>query len=217
MATAGIDIRKLASLSAAVILIEIFAATAGPHFIAHSMVITGAARTCQILAFLLVFFATDGNLSAVGIRRATVMRGLKRGLYWSAGFGLAAALAGVLIYSAGKDPMALIHGRLPTNATRITLLFLVGGIIGPIAEEIFFRGILYGYFRRWGVLPALVVSTGIFALVHLLIGPVQGFAVIQTVGGVVFAVSYELEKNLMVPITVHCLGNMAIFSLPLLG
>jgi hypothetical protein len=96
-------------------------------------------------------------------------------------------------------------------------LFLVGGIIGPIAEEIFFRGILYGYFRRWGVLPALVVSTGIFALVHLLIGPVQGFAVIQTVGGVVFAVSYELEKNLMVPITVHCLGNMAIFSLPLLG
>jgi membrane protease YdiL (CAAX protease family) len=216
MATAGIDIRKLAILSAAVIVIEFFAAAVGPHFFAHSMVITGAARICQILAILLVLFSTDGNLSAVGIRRPALMRGLKRGLCWSAGFGLAAALAGVLIYSAGRDPTAMIPGRLPTNAASIALLFAVGGIIGPIAEEIFFRGILYGYFRHWGVLPALVVSTGIFVLVHLLIGPVQGFAVIQAVGGVVFAVSYELEKNLLVPITLHCLGNMAIFSLPAL-
>ena len=42
------------------------------------------------------------------------------------------------------------------------------------------------------------------------------FAITQAIGGVVFAVSYELEKNLLVPITIHCLGNMAIFLLPLL-
>jgi membrane protease YdiL (CAAX protease family) len=33
------------------------------------------------------------------------------------------------------------------------------------------------------------------------------------VGGIVFAIAYEKEKNLMVPITIHCLGNLAIFSL----
>jgi membrane protease YdiL (CAAX protease family) len=33
------------------------------------------------------------------------------------------------------------------------------------------------------------------------------------VGGIVFAIAYEKEKSLMVPVTIHCLGNMAIFSL----
>jgi membrane protease YdiL (CAAX protease family) len=34
------------------------------------------------------------------------------------------------------------------------------------------------------------------------------------VGGLVFAVAYEIEKSLLVPITIHVLGNFAIFSLP---
>ena len=96
------------------------------------------------------------------------------------------------------------------------LLFAVGGVIGPMAEEVIFRGLLYGFFRRWGVLPAIFISTGVFVLVHLLVRSVPGFAITQAIGGVVFAVSYELEKNLVVPITIHCLGNMAIFLLPLL-
>jgi membrane protease YdiL (CAAX protease family) len=32
----------------------------------------------------------------------------------------------------------------------------------------------------------------------------------------VFAVSYEREKSLLVPITIHCLGNLAIFSITFL-
>jgi membrane protease YdiL (CAAX protease family) len=35
------------------------------------------------------------------------------------------------------------------------------------------------------------------------------------VGGIVFAVAYEVEGSLMVPITIHVLGNMAIFALSL--
>ena len=217
MAAAGIDIKKLASLTAYVIVIEVFFVVAGPHLFANSMINTGVSRICQILAILLVFFSSEGNLAAIGIRLPAVKWGVKRGLLWSAGFGLAAGLAGVLIYSADKDPAALIGGRLPASASQFVLLFIVGGLIGPIAEEMFFRGVVYGFFRRWGVLTALLISTGIFVLVHLLARPVQGFAIVQAIGGVVFAASYELEKNLMVPITIHCLGNMAIFLLPALS
>jgi hypothetical protein len=39
----------------------------------------------------------------------------------------------------------------------------------------------------------------------------------QLVGGIVFALAYEKEKNLMAPITIHCLGNLAIFSIGLLS
>ena len=217
MAAAGIDIKKLASLTAYLIVIEVFFVLVGPHIFANSMINTGTSRTCQILAILLVFLSADGNLSAIGIRLHAVLGGLRRGMIWSAGFGLAAGLAGVFIYSAGKDPIALIGGRLPSSASQVVLLFIVGGLIGPIAEEMFFRGVVYGFFRRWGVLPALLISTGVFVLIHLLVRPMQGFAIVQAIGGVVFAVSYELEKNLLVPITIHCLGNLAIFSLPFLG
>lgn len=216
MAAAGIDIKKLISLTAYVIVIEVFFVAAGPHLFAGSMINTGASRICQILAIVLVFLSANGNLAAIGIRLPAVKRGIKRGLLWSAGFGLAAALLGVLFYSAGKDPVALIGGRLPTSASRVVLLFIVGGLIGPIAEEMFFRGVVYGFFRRWGVLAALLISTGLFVLVHLLVRPMQGFAIVQTIGGVVFALSYELEKNLLVPITIHCLGNMALFALSML-
>jgi membrane protease YdiL (CAAX protease family) len=81
-----------------------------------------------------------------------------------------------------------------------------------VTEELFFRGILYGYFRRWGIFPALFLSTLFFVLLH----PVKALAVTQTVGGVLFAAAYEIEGNLLVPITIHVLGNLAIFSLPFL-
>ena len=216
MATAGIDIKKLLSLMACVIAIEIFFVFAGGHLFASSVVNTGASRICQVLAILLVFLSADGNLAAIGIRLPAVLRGLKRGMIWSIGFGLAAGLAGVFIYAAGKDPTTMIGGRLPAALPQVVVLFIVGGLIGPIAEEMFFRGVVYGFFRRWGILPALLISTGVFVLVHFLVRPMQGFAIVQAIGGVVFAVSYELEKNLLVPITIHCLGNMAIFLLPVL-
>jgi hypothetical protein len=93
------------------------------------------------------------------------------------------------------------------------LFFLTGVLVSPAAEEIFFRGILYGYFRRWGAAPALALSTLAFVAAHF---PGRGIPLTQAVGGLVFAVSYEKEKNLLVPFIVHSLGNLAIFSLSLL-
>jgi membrane protease YdiL (CAAX protease family) len=59
---------------------------------------------------------------------------------------------------------------------------------------------------------AALVSTALFAAVH------SGVAlpVTQVVGGIVFAVAYHTGKSLMVPIVIHMLGNLAIFSLSLL-
>jgi len=83
-----------------------------------------------------------------------------------------------------------------------------------MTEEVFFRGILYGFLRRWGIAVALVLSTCAFAFTH---GLGHGFPLTQVVGGILFAAAYEVEKNLLVPISIHCLGNLAIFSLSLLS
>jgi membrane protease YdiL (CAAX protease family) len=102
---------------------------------------------------------------------------------------------------------------MPENQSDIILLFFIGGVTGPIAEEVFFRGILYGFFRKWDLWMALVLSTLIFVAAHL--GP-TGFRLSQLAGGIIFAVSYELGGSLIVPITIHVLGNLAMYTLSLI-
>ena len=90
------------------------------------------------------------------------------------------------------------------------MFFILGGFFAPLAEEIFFRGILYGFFRKWGISTAIIVSTLLFVLPHT---SGHTLPITQIIGGILFAVSYEVEKNLLVPITIHSLGNLAIFTI----
>ena len=47
-------------------------------------------------------------------------------------------------------------------------LFLVGAIVAPIVEEIFFRGFLFqGFRQKYGWMPALFLSSAIFGAAHL--------------------------------------------------
>jgi hypothetical protein len=46
--------------------------------------------------------------------------------------------------------------------------FLVGTVIAPIVEELFFRGFLFqGFRQKYGWLPALLLSSAIFGVAHL--------------------------------------------------
>ena len=163
-------------------------------------------------ALLLVFitgrFEKDPN--AIGLSRSKMLPGLLRGLIWSVCFGIAAGVLFLVLFAADINPLKLVNTPLPSAPRQIFIFFLVGGVIGPIWEEIFFRGIIFGFFRRWGVYAAILISTALFVLPHF---DGHHLPLTQIVGGIVFAIAYEKEKSLMVPITIHCLGNMAIFSL----
>lgn len=172
---------------------------------------TGLARLLDIVWLLLVVSSCPRGWAQMGLGRSNWGLGLRRGLIWSAGFGLLAALGWAGLHLAGVDPLRFIQpgpgGRQATPA----LLFLVGGLIGPVAEEVYFRGVVYGGLRRWGFWPALALSTLLFSLLH---AGAPSLPITQIVGGLVFAVAYEIEKTLLVPITIHVLGNLAIFTLP---
>lgn len=87
---------------------------------------------------------------------------------------------------------------------------LLLGILGPIAEELIFRGFLYrAWAQRWGWLAAMMLSSLVFALYH------QQW-VHSFLFGVVFTVLYRRTGTLLAPILVHAFYNMAV-SYPLLG
>ena len=170
----------------------------------------GILRFFQVTLVLGCVYHMDKTFTPIGLSPSRILPGVRNGLIWSFIFGLITCAMFLVLFLNDINPFTLLRIRLPQDPWQKILYFLVGGLIAPVAEEIFFRGILYGFFRRWGVVFAVFLSTLIFAVAH------PGVSYVQITGGIVFAISYEKEKNLMVPITIHTLGNLSLFSLPLL-
>jgi len=192
----------------AAIRVVIFEAGHSPMFI------LGVGRVVQVLILLMIVSTWGRGMSSIGLARGQILAGVRRGLIWSAVFGICACLVFTVLYAIHVTPVKLIETHVPPSARGIVLFFVVGGLVAPIAEEVFFRGIIYGFLRRWGVLLALTGTTIIFVLAHAISSRIP---LTQIVGGIVFAVAYEVEGNLMVPITIHVLGNSAIFALSLVS
>lgn len=177
-----------------------------------SLAVVGLVRTVQVVALVWTVQKNERGLSAVGWAPGTWLSGLKKGAIWSMAFAAAAGAGMAAVHLMGSNPLQLIRSPLPSKGWELGLIFIVGGCIAPVAEELFFRGFVYTFFRRWGIICALAVSTAIFVVLHAPIG----IPYTQIVGGLVFALAYETTGNLTVPMTIHCLGNLAIFSLSLL-
>lgn len=102
----------------------------------------------------------------------------------------------------------------PPGNKEIIILFMAGGIISPMTEELFFRGIIYQKLRQSkNIFSAILISSTIFAIFHL---TKNSFPIIQFFGGILFAFSYEYSKNLITPYFIHMTGNIFLFSIPLL-
>jgi hypothetical protein len=208
-----IKLRTLLLCFAAVLAIELVTWVVTSKSPYHPMLILATARLLQILLIILIVLTWGKGFSSIGLARSEMLSGLKKGLLWSAGFGALVSIACVGLFVAGINPLTLMKARLPTQTGDLILFFIVGGMVGPVAEELFFRGVLYGFLRRWGLIVALVLSTLIFVLCH----PIgHGIPVTRLVGGFLFALAYEFGGSLAVPITIHGLGNLSIFSISLL-
>lgn len=207
-----ITLKTLAISIAAVVALEIVFRLALNVQTGSPLPALGLIRCLEALSLIFIVGRFEKNPNAIGLSRSKMLPGLVRGLIWSVCFGIAAGILFLVLFAAGINPLKLVNTPLPSAPGQIFIFFLVGGVIGPVWEEIFFRGIIFGFFRRWGVYAAILISTALFVLPHY---DGRHLPLTQIVGGIVFAIAYEKEKSLMVPVTIHCLGNIAIFSLTL--
>lgn len=213
METKKVSLKTTAAAIAGVLFIELGFRLTTSGKTGSSLSALGIVRCLESILLVAIAWRIEKSTAAIGLDRSNLWFGFTRGLIWSVCFGMAAAIL-FLVLMAGDVPVLEFLGGIRPSSWRQSVIFLlVGGVLGPITEEIFFRGIIYGFLRQWGAVSALVFSTLFFVFSHPVGG---GVPVTQLVGGIVFAVAYEKEKNLMVPITIHCLGNLAIFSLTIL-
>jgi hypothetical protein len=84
-------------------------------------------------------------------------------------------------------------------------------VVAPVAEELFFRGFVFGGLRRHGFWPAAIVSGAVFGLAHVLGSPL-GFIVPLAFLGMVLAFLYERTGSLYPPMALHALNNSIAFG-----
>lgn len=122
---------------------------------------------------------------------------------------LALGLGTLLLLLLHISPEAL--RRLADDETRghsvgnVLFLGLVTALIGPVTEELLFRGVLLQrWTRKWGFRRAAIASSAVFAIGHL--DPIAAF-----VFALVMVHFYTLTGSLRLPIAAHVLNNGFVF------
>lgn len=120
---------------------------------------------------------------------------------------LTLALAALFLFEGGLDSL---QGRtdllLPGLSWPNFLASLLAiGLLAPIAEELFFRGALYGWLRRRFTLwPAVLVSAALFGLAHF---DSVGVMISSFIMGLAIALIYEATGSLWTAIAIHVFNN----------
>ncbi len=87
-------------------------------------------------------------------------------------------------------------------------------IVGP-GEELLFRGVVQGLFRRVaGVVPAVVLASCLFGLVHLPAvssGSAWPYVFATVALALVLGALYEYTESILVPAVIHGCWNVAIY------
>lgn len=129
---------------------------------------------------------------------------------------LAVAIIPVLLISrsTGSVPSHPIVNEISSDPVSLILIMSLACIWAPIIEETFFRGILYGYFRRrlhWSVAG---ITTGfLFAVIHP-----QGWMAVPVLATIGFTLSAirEWRGSIIASMAAHTLNNGVVLLVTIL-
>ena len=95
------------------------------------------------------------------------------------------------------------------SLVQFALLLILGGLLAPLGEELLFRGVLFGWLRRWRFVLAAIISALVFGTAH-------GFNVVfpaAIVLGLLNAYVYEKSGSIWPAVVAHATNNTLIFIL----
>jgi membrane protease YdiL (CAAX protease family) len=94
------------------------------------------------------------------------------------------------------------------SAGIILLRVLAIGVLGPLAEEIAFRGLLLTFLSctRIGIYGAVIISAALWSSVHFQYAPI--LLGIIFIDGIALGLARYLTKSIYIPIAMHIIGNL---------
>lgn len=135
----------------------------------------------------------------------------------------------VLLYAAIMIGLVLLmmlasgipHQGLYNNLVKITgfgdpklqyFFIIISGVLAPIAEELYFRGLIFTYVRNISnVAIAIIVSSIFFGLAHSFVNPY--IFISHAVVSIFIGLARQKSNGMIVPIIMHMIWNLLIFAL----
>ena len=186
-----------------------------PSLLGWAVILTSTLLAVLLVSWLLVFRpgALEGLPSLPGRNAGEA---LALGIGWGAVAWLGSTLIGgvvVLIMDAlGMDPQPQAAEQA-IELVEPWLVIIAVVVVAPIAEEVFFRGVVFNaLLREAGPRWAFIGSSALFAVIHLsLVAVVPLFLL-----GLAFAWIYQRTQNLLAPIAMHAVVNAVSVAVTLL-
>lgn len=130
----------------------------------------------------------------MAVRRSDALAGAR--LRW-----LLAVALGSLPFLAAST--VLMSNPLPRAAG----VAIASSVVAAIAEEIFFRRLVYGWLEKWGTPLAIAGSAALFAAIHV---PVYGLGVLPLdfAAGLIFGWQRRATSSWTAPAATHVFANL---------
>ena len=164
---------------------------------------------CLVLGvFGVIGFQKHSAVSLFGLEASRFPKAAGTGLLWlAATYPLILAMQwfvqAVFGESDGAQEIVRYFLKHPDPRHRIAVI-VMAVIVAPVAEEVLFRGYLYGVIRRFGGrLPALLTSSLLFAAIHVHLPSMAGLGLLA----VILCLLYERTGSLWATITMHATFN----------
>lgn len=204
-----------------IILTEAFLARLLPVFKIDNFRMMVNSSILDTLAVIFIVYFTvvqyKEPLSAIGI---SLKNFLKNVFYGIVGYialipilililAVTAVIINMIKYVPPRQPVVELFLK-EKGAAFLTYSSLFAAIVGPIIEELFFRGFMYGALKkRIGIFWSMMATAAVFAGLH---AHIVGFIPIMALG-VLLAYLYEKTGTLVSSITVHMIHNLSMVLL----
>ena len=152
--------------------------------------------------------ATAEDMKLLHIKAEPVSNYLLLGiLAVSAAMGLTQLLNLTGITQSSEAYQAIAADQFSAN---LILGLVCYGLITPFAEELLFRGIIYGYLRRMTKLrPAMLLSAALFGMYHMnYVQGIYGFLM-----GCLMVYAYEYFGSIKAALAIHAISNILAYAL----
>jgi len=158
--------------------------------------------------FGVIGFQRKSSIDIFGLEPSRLPNAAGTGLLWlliTYPLILAAQALVQKIFGSADDSQMIVKYFLehPDFKHRAAVIFMAV-IMAPVAEEVIFRGYLYGVIRRYGGrVPALLTSSLLFAAIHVHLPSLLGLGILA----IILCLVYERTGSLWASMTMHAAFN----------
>lgn len=158
----------------------------------------------SIILVAIIKFGFKQNISVLGIKRKDLRKNIELGLAFALIFSFV-----YLIFSLSRETNKFEIGVIKrinnlTNILDYSLYFFLIAILGPIVEEITYRGILYSpYRKKYDSKVAIIITSIFFSIAHTKSPTVSVF-----ITGIFLGILYEKTESLISTIVAHSTYNL---------